>query len=109
MNGLPNMERMRRLRQHPILAETVRETSLEPRQMILPLFVVPGPGVRRPISSLHGVDHISPDRIHEAVDEAMKAGIKSFLLFGLPTYKDALGTSAREDGQPVQQALRTLR
>ncbi|NLA91497.1 MAG: porphobilinogen synthase [Synergistaceae bacterium] len=109
MNGFSNMARMRRLRQHPILAETVREASLEPRQMILPFFAVPGPGVRRPIQSLHGVDHISPDRIHEAVDEALEAGIKSFLLFGLPTHKDALGTSAKEDDQPVQQALRTLR
>ncbi len=109
MNEFSNLARMRRLRQHAVLAETVREVSLEPRQMILPLFAVPGPGVRRPIPSLHGVDHISPDRIHEAVDEALEAGVKSFLLFGLPTHKDAPGTSAREDDQPVQQALSNLK
>ena len=59
MNGFSNITRMRRLRQHPILAEAVRETSLEARQLILPLFVMPGPGVRRPIPSLYGVDHVS--------------------------------------------------
>ena len=75
MNGMVNgtTNRMRRLREHPVLAEMVREVSLEPRQMILPLFTVPGTGVRTPVSSLHGVDHISPDRLHEAVDAALEA------------------------------------
>lgn len=109
MNGFSNITRMRRLRQHPILAEAVRETSLEARQLILPLFVMPGPGVRRPIPSLYGVDHVSPDRVHEITETAMEAGIKSFLLFGLPSRKDARGRGAAEDGQPVQQALRTLK
>jgi porphobilinogen synthase len=107
MNGLTN--RMRRLREHPLLAEMVREVSLEPRQMILPLFTVPGTGVRKPVPSLHGVDHISPDRLHEAVDTALEAGIRSFLLFGLPSRKDARGTSAWAEDQPVQQGLRRLK
>jgi Delta-aminolevulinic acid dehydratase len=107
MNGLTN--RMRRLREHPVLAEMVREVSLEPRQMILPLFTVPGTGVRKPVPSLHGVDHISPDRLHEAVDTALGAGIRSFLLFGLPSRKDPRGTSAWAEDQPVQQGLRLLK
>lgn len=101
--------RMRRLREHPVLAEMVREVSLEPRQMILPLFTVPGPGVRNPIPTLHGVDHISPDRLPEVVDPALEAGVKSFLLFGLPSRKDPRGTSAWDPEQPVQQALRLLK
>lgn len=109
MNGFSNIARMRRLRQQPLLAEAVRETCLEARQMILPLFVAPGPGLRRPIPSLHGVDHVSPDRVHEITETAMEAGIKSFLLFGLPTHKDERGRGAAEDDQPVQQALRTLK
>ena len=101
--------RMRRLREHPVLAEMVREVSLEPRQMILPLFTVPGQGVRNPIPTLHGVDHISPDRLHEVVDGALEEGVKSFLLFGLPSRKDPRGTSAWDPEQPVQQALRLLK
>ncbi len=101
--------RMRRLREHPILAEMVRETSLEPRQMMLPLFVVPGENVRRPIPSLWGVDHQSPDRLAETVDPALEAGVRSFLLFGLPTCKDSQGTSSWSHDQPVQQALRLLK
>jgi porphobilinogen synthase len=87
----------------------VRETSLEPRQMMLPLFVVPGENVRRPIPSLWGVDHQSPDRLAETVDPALEAGVRSFLLFGLPTCKDSQGTSSWSHDQPVQQALRLLK
>lgn len=108
LNTVPTA-RMRRLREHPVLAETVREVSLEARQMILPLFAVPGRGERRPIPTLSGVDHCSADRLPEIIDPAMEAGIRSFLLFGLPSFKDACGTSAWQDDQPVQQALRFLK
>jgi porphobilinogen synthase len=100
---------MRRLRENRVLAESVRETSLEPRQMILPFFVVPGTGKRTPIHGLYGVDHWSADRLCEGVDDALEAGVRSFILFGLPTEKDANGSTAWRDDQPVQQALRFLK
>ena len=101
----PPRTRLRRLRENRVLAESIREVSLEPRQMILPLFVVPGSGKRTPISGLHGVDHWSVDRLCESVDEALTAGVQSFMLFGLPTEKDANGSTAWRDDQPVQQAM----
>lgn len=101
--------RLRRLRENRILAGSVREVSLEPRQMVLPLFVIPGSGERHPIPSLHGVDHASADRLPETVDSALEAGIRSFLLFGLPSWKDSRGTSAWMEDQPVQQALALLK
>lgn len=105
----PPRTRLRRLRENRVLAESIREVSLEPRQMILPLFVVPGSGKRTPISGLHGVDHWSVGRLCEGVDEALTAGVQSFMLFGLPTEKDANGSTAWRDDQPVQQALRFLK
>ena len=105
----PPRTRLRRLRENRVLAESIREVSLEPRQMILPLFVVPGSGKRTPITGLHGVDHWSVGRLCEGVDEALTAGVQSFMLFGLPTEKDANGSTAWRDDQPVQQALRFLK
>ncbi|MCF7936034.1 MAG: porphobilinogen synthase [Synergistales bacterium] len=101
--------RMRRLRQNRILAETVRETTLEARNMTLPLFVIPGAKREVPVPSLQGVAQRSPDLLPEIVDEALEAGIRSFILFGIPGYKDETGTSAHAMDQPVQLGLQQLR
>jgi porphobilinogen synthase len=100
---------MRRLREHPTLREMLTETVLEPRHLILPFFVVPGTGVRRPIASLPGLDHWSVDRLPELIEPAREAGVRAFLLFGVPTRKDATGSSADEADQPVQRALSFLK
>ena len=103
--------RLRRLRENRILAESVREVSLEARQLILPLFVVTGRGRRDPVPSLANVDHCSVDRLPELIDPALEAGVRSFMLFGLPdpADKDPEGTTAWRDDQPVQRAFSFLR
>lgn len=101
--------RLRRLRENPVLREMLAEVSLEARHLILPIFVVAGEGIREPISSLEGVCHWSVDRLPEVVEPALDAGVKSFILFGLPETKDPTGESAADPEGPVQQALRFMR
>ncbi len=101
--------RMRRIRENATLRNMLAEVTLEPRQLILPLFVRPGRGFCEPIESLPGVAHWSVDRLPEVVEPAMELGVKAFLFFGLPTYKDDNGTSSADMDQPVQQALSSLR
>ena len=86
----------------------VRETSLQASDLVLPLFATPGEGVARPVGSMPGVFQHSVDRLVEAADEAWEAGVPAVLLFGLPETKDAVGSSAWDDGGIVQRALRAL-
>jgi porphobilinogen synthase len=101
--------RPRRLRANPLVREMIRETTLDARDFILPLFVRPGSGVRQEISSMPGNYQLSVDRLVEEVGIAKDLGIRAFILFGIPTYKDATGSSALKDDGIVQQALRALR
>ncbi|MDR3164718.1 MAG: porphobilinogen synthase [Synergistaceae bacterium] len=108
MSGFPAV-RMRRLRENATLRDMLTEVTLEPRHLILPIFVCPGEGVSEPIPSMPGVCRWSVGRTPEVIEPAIAVGVKAFLLFGLPTYKDADGTSAFASDQPVQRALRLLR
>jgi porphobilinogen synthase len=101
--------RMRRLRQHPLLRDLVRETTLTIQDLIYPLFVRPGRGIRKEIPSMPGNFQFSVDRLVDDVGSARELGIKAFILFGIPSRKDATGSSALEDDGIVQQALRVLR
>ena len=101
--------RPRRLRQHPLLRGLVRETTLAVDDLILPLFVRSGTGIRNEISSMPGNYQLSIDRLTDEVGKAVDLGIRAFILFGIPTSKDAKGASALDDGGIVQQALRALR
>jgi porphobilinogen synthase len=101
--------RPRRLRQHPVLRELVRETELSARDLILPLFVRPGRGVKKEIASMPGNFQLSVDRLIEEVGAAVELGINAFVLFGIPTHKDAEGSSAWDDDGIVQVALRGLK
>jgi porphobilinogen synthase len=106
--GFPAV-RPRRLRQHPVLRDIVRETTLSPCDFILPLFVRPGRGVKKEIASMPGNYQLSTDRLVEAVGGAIEMGVRAFMLFGIPATKDATGTSAWDDEGIVQQALRAVR
>src|SRR5437764_12527660 len=101
--------RLRRLRQHPVLRDLVRETTLAVHDLILPLFVRPGRGVKKEIVSMPGNYQLSVDRLVDEVGEAIDLGLRAFILFGIPAHKDAAGSSALEDDGIVQQALRALR
>ena len=73
----------------------MRETRLEPANLILPMFVVPGEGRREPVATFPGVAHLSPDLATAEAERAAAAGVGGVLLFGLPATKDAAGLVAR--------------
>jgi porphobilinogen synthase len=101
--------RLRRLRQSATLRAMVRETRLSPDMFVLPLFVCEGEGVRREIGSMPGVFNLSVDEAVKEVEAAKGDGIKSVLLFGLPDYKDAVGSSSYDADAPVQAAVRAIK
>lgn len=101
--------RPRRLRSSASIRELVRETTLKPSDFIYPIFVIAGVGQRMEIETLPGIDHVSAD---EALVEAKKAwelGICGVMLFGLPSYKDEIGSSAWDSNEPVQMATRLIK
>lgn len=106
--SFPEM-RMRRLRRTEALRALVRETTLEPGDLIYPLFICPGEGVRNAISSMPGVFNISVDEAVKEAEEAASLGIGGLLLFGLPEGKDEQGTGAYADDGIVQQGLRAIK
>src|SRR5947208_2761086 len=101
--------RPRRLRRHPVLRDLVRETDLSVADLILPLFVRPGKNVKKEIASMPGNYQLSVDRLVDEVGAAMDLGLRAFVFFGIPTHKDATGSSASSDDGIVQQALRAVR
>lgn len=101
--------RLRRLRATENLRSMVRETTLAPQDLIYPLFVVPGTGVKNEIETLAGNYQYSVDMVMEAVDEVVRLGIPAIILFGLPSYKDEIGSSAWDDNEPVQRATKAIK
>jgi porphobilinogen synthase len=100
---------MRRLRRSDQMRALVRETVLEPGDLIYPLFICPGEGVRKEVRSMPGVFNLSVDEAVKEAEEAASLGICGLLLFGLPETKDERGTGAWSEGGIVQQGLRALR
>ncbi|MCX7827723.1 MAG: porphobilinogen synthase [Thermanaerothrix sp.] len=103
------LSRPRRNRINPAIREILQETDVKPSHLVLPLFLVPGTGVVEPVRSMEGVFRWSCDTVHRPVEEALDAGVRSFLLFGIPSYKDESGSSADDPSEPVQRALGELR
>jgi len=87
----------------------VRETRLSPEQFVLPLFVCPGEGVRKEISSMPGNYHWSVDTLVEEVRSAKSLGIGGIMLFGIPAKKDDGASGAYDEHGIVQQAVRALK
>jgi porphobilinogen synthase len=101
--------RLRRLRRTEALRSLVRETHLQPGALIYPLFLCPGEGVRKEISSMPGVFNLSIDEALKEAESAAALGIGGLLLFGLPAEKDEQATSAYDSNGIVQQGLRALK
>jgi porphobilinogen synthase len=101
--------RLRRLRRSPMVRELAAETRLHPSQLIQPHFVVRGHGIQKPIPSLPGLAHVSPDVLADEVARDIELGLRTILLFGIPQTKDATGTSAADAGGPVPKAVRLLK
>src|SRR5262249_6276551 len=101
-------ERPRRLRRTAALRDLVRETTLEPSDLVQPLFVAEGRG-RTPVASMPGIDQLPVDALGDEAAELATLGIKAVLLFGLPAEKDPLGLESHAENGIVQQAIRTLK
>jgi porphobilinogen synthase len=101
--------RLRRLRASESIRALVRETRLSPDMFLLPLFVCPGEGIRREVSSMPGVFQLSVDEAVREAEAARADGVRGVLLFGLPDHKDDIGSAAYDPEAPVQTAVRALK
>ena len=101
--------RLRRLRKSGVLRDLVRETELDVRRFIYPMFVVLGLDGREPIGAMPGIDRLSISSAVEEAGEAAGLGIPAILLFGVPAGKDAEGSGAYDDEGVVQLATRAIK
>lgn len=101
--------RLRRTRLNPLLRDLVRETRLDLDNFIYPLFVVEGESVRNEIASMPGVFQLSIDEILKECCELKSLGIKSILLFGIPSLKDSVGSDALSDDGIIARTLRAIK
>ena len=101
--------RLRRTRLNPLLRDLVRETRLDLDNFIYPLFVVEGQGIRNEIASMPGVFQLSIDEILKECYELKSLGIKSILLFGIPSLKDSVGSDALSDDGIIARTLRAIK
>ena len=101
--------RLRRLRRTPALRGLVRETALSAAELIQPLFVTAGTGLREPVESMPGISRFSIAALVEEAGEIAAAGIPAVLLFGIPSEKDEAGSGAYDDEGVVQMAVRALK
>lgn len=108
ITGYPTY-RPRRMRRTANLRAMICENTLSVKDLIYPLFVVPGENIKHEIETLEGNYHWSVDRVLEPIKEAAELGIPAVLLFGVPSYKDELGSSAWDMNEPVQQACKVIK
>jgi len=101
--------RLRRLRRTEALRGLVRETGLSPTDLIQPLFVVAGEGVREEVESMPGIERFSISELVSEGTELLAAGIGTVLLFGIPAAKDESGSGAYDEEGVVQMAVRALK
>src|SRR5499425_986661 len=101
--------RLRRMRQSEPLRSLVRETRLVPTNFIYPLFVCPGSGVRKEISSMPGVFNLSIDEAVKEARDAKSLGLGGIILFGLPEKKDEVATGAWAEDGIVQRATSAIK
>jgi porphobilinogen synthase len=101
--------RLRRLRYEPAIRQLVRETTLSPDRLILPLFVRSGQNIRQPISAMPGNFQLSIDELVKEAEEAAALGIGGIVLFGIPDVKDAVGSDSMSDNGIIAQAVRAVK
>ena len=101
--------RPRRLRATPALRRLVAETTLRPRQLVLPMFVKEGATEPTPIASMPGVVQHTRDSLRKAAVDAVTAGVGGLMLFGVPARRDATGTAGVDPDGVLNVALRDVR
>jgi len=106
--GFPKI-RMRRLRSSNTMRRLIRETNLSVDDLVYPLFVREGEGLKEPIKSMTGCFHFSPDTVASEAAEVAALGIPAVLLFGLPSKKDETGSQAWAENGAAQQAIKQIK
>jgi len=106
--GFP-VTRLRRLRKNAALREMFRETHLHRSDLIYPVFVVEGDGIKKEISSMPGQFQMSIDNVVRECEELQRLGLNSILLFGIPAEKDEVGSDAYDENGIIQKALRAIK
>lgn len=109
MHGHFPQTRLRRLRQHDMIRDLVRETRLNPSDFILPLFIRHGANIKKPISSMPGHFQWSIDTLVEELSSLVDLGIKGVMLFGIPANKDSLGQDSYAETGVIQTAIPTIK
>lgn len=104
-----NTLRPRRLRRTEAIRSMVRENTLSPADFVYPIFVVPGTNVKEEIPSMPNCYHLSVDNAVKVAEEVYKLGIPAVEVFGLPEYKDEIGSSAWDMMSPVQRAMKAIK
>jgi porphobilinogen synthase len=101
--------RPRRLRSNKLIRELVSETNLSVKDLVMPLFVRPGNGIKKEILTMPGNYQFSVDTLVEEIKELASLGIPGVILFGIPSTKDELGTEAYADDGIIQNAVRAIK
>ena len=108
MAAFPQL-RLRRLRRTETLRALVRENRVEVGDLIYPMFVAEGRGIKHEIASMPGIFRYSPDQLPPEVEEVVRLKIPAILLFGIPEHKDETGSSAYHPDGVIQQAIRAIK
>ena len=101
--------RFRRLRGTQAVRDLVAETVVTKKDLIYPMFVIEGDGIREPIPSMPGVFRYSIDNLDEIMEQVKASGISGILLFGVPAHKDEVGSEAYNPDGIVQKAIRYIK
>jgi porphobilinogen synthase len=101
--------RLRRLRKSAAMRSMVRETRVHTADLVMPMLIVPGKNVMKPIASMPGIYNVSVDTAVEEAKRYQDLGIRSVLLFAVPEYKDDIGSAAWHDNGIIQQSIRAIK
>ena len=107
-HGFPT-QRLKRLRTTPALRDLVRENQLVIQDLIIPLFIIHGDKLKKPISSMPGQFQYSIDQLIIKAQDLFQAGVRAVLLFGLPEHKDQTGSESYSEQGIIQKAVRALK
>ena len=103
------MRRPRRLRVNKVTRELVRETRLDMKELVYPIFVIEGNNIKNEIKSMPGVYHFSVDKLEEEIEDIVNHGIQNIMIFGVTERKDWCASSGFDDNGIVQQAVREIK
>jgi porphobilinogen synthase len=101
--------RLRRLRRTERLRELVQESRVDIGDLVYPIFVVEGKGIKQEVSAMPGIFRLSPDQLLPEIEEIAGLKIPAVLLFGIPEHKDEVGSSAYDPQGVIPQAIRTIK